>query len=165
MALQASLFDMIPLTEHFNLEEFQLGDPIPYECVPAFRALCREILEPVRTKFNCPLRITSGYRSPAENAAAHGQPNSEHMATAIMAAADFYPVPSSPGLVTCDDIFDFMRADPTLPYHQLILERGQSGSVIHVSFNAAKVGVRSVLVGATHNSAPYVAATHVEYSA
>ena len=153
---------MIPLTAHFNLEEFQLGDLIPYVCVPAFRALCREILEPVRVNFNVPLVITSGYRSPQENAEAHGQPNSEHMATPTIAAADFYP--DSPGLVTCDDIFDYMRTSPSLPYHQLILERGEKGSVIHVSFNAAKVGMRSVLIGATHNSEPYTPASHVEYS-
>ena len=151
------------LTTNFKLEEFQLNDAIPKECVLAFTSLAKYILEPVRAKFNVPLQITSGYRSPRANAEAHGQPNSEHVATPTICACDFYPVPPAPGLVTTQDVFDYMRNSPTLPYHQLILEHGVNASVIHVSFNASKYGVRSVLIGATHNSEPYTKADHVPY--
>jgi len=151
------------LSPNFRLEEFQLNDPIPAVCVAAFVTLARHILEPVRAKFNCPLVITSGYRSPKANAAAHGQPNSEHIATPTICACDFYPLPPSPGLVTAQDVFDWMRNSPGLPYHQLILEHGVNASVVHVSFNASKYGVRIVLVGATHNSEPYTKADYVPY--
>lgn len=149
------------LTEHFTLEEFQPGDAIPYECQPIFGELAEYILEPVREQFNLPLTITSGYRSPRENADAHGQPNSEHMATDTMCACDFYAAVAG-GM---RPIFDWMRKNARLPYHQLILEHGANGSsVIHVSINKLKPGIRSVLEGATHNAEPYIAVDHVPFT-
>lgn len=151
---------MEKLTEHFSLEEFQKGDAIPQECEAVFHDLAAQILEPVREQFNLPLVITSGYRSPRENAEAHGQPNSEHMATADMCACDFYA--AVVGGVR--PIFDWMRQNGALPFHQLILEHGANGSsVIHVSINRLKPGLRSVLEGATHNSEPYIAVDHVPF--
>jgi len=150
------------LTEHFALEEFQKGDPIPAECEAIFAQLAAEILEPVREEFHLPLVITSGYRSPRQNAEAHGQPNSEHMATATMCACDFY-IAIAGGI---RPIFDWMRQNPLLPFHQLILEHGGKGSsVIHVSINKMMPGVRSVLEGATHNAEKYIAIDHVPFAA
>lgn len=137
---------MVRLSQNFNLDEF--GKDIPAVCVPTLGILCVEILEPIREHVGAPLYITSGYRSPEANTAAHGQPNSEHMATADYCAADFY----------CNDVvkvFDWCRNNDSLPYHQLILEKGKLGYVIHISFNKTKPGTRSVLVGATHNSQKY----------
>ncbi len=149
------------LTEHFSLEEFRKGDPIPMECVNIFSELATQILELVREQFDLPLVITSGYRSPQENAEAHGQPNSEHMATIDKCACDFYI--AMPGGVR--PVFDWMRENAELPYHQLILEHGSNGSsVIHVSINKAMPGVRSVLEGATHNAEPYIAVDHVPFA-
>ena len=147
---------MIQLSKHFDLREFG-GDIIPAACIPAFAVLCVEILEPVREHVESPVHITSGYRSPEDNTAAHGQPNSEHMATANWCAADFF-------CQTIHDVFDWMRHSPVLPYHQLILEKGKLGYVIHVSYNRLKPGVRSVLVGATNNSEPYQIATSVPFN-
>lgn len=147
---------MIQLSTHFGSNEFETGGPIPTECLPIFERLCVEILEPVRSDFNFPLVITSGYRSPEANAEAHGQPNSEHMATTDWCACDF---------IGSRAVFDWMRLNPLLPFHQLILEHGQSGSsIIHVSINQQKVGVRSVLEGATHNASPYIKVDYVAYS-
>lgn len=152
---------MTQLSEHFALEEFQKDEAIPEECIPIFTRLAKEILEPARayagdTEF-C---ITSGYRDPLSNAAAHGQPNSEHMASPHWCACDF----TTHALVATREVFDWMRNNPALPFHQLILEHSANGgSVIHVSINDQKSGVRSVLEGATHNAAPYVAVDHVAY--
>ena len=148
------------LTHHFALEEFQKGDPIPPECVPIFTMLCEQILEPVRDYFSSALVITSGYRSPEENAAAHGQPNSEHMATPTRCAADFY----LEGVIM-RAVFDWMRNNPALPFHQLIYETdARGGAVIHVSINTElPAGTRSVLTGATHNASPYQKADYVAY--
>lgn len=103
--------------------------------------------------------LTSGYRDAQANLEAHGQPNSEHVATADCCAADFYPADGKTRA-----LFDWMRQSSSLPFHQLILEHGANGSsVIHVSWNRTKPGVRSVLEGTTHNSQPYTKVDYVAY--
>lgn len=150
---------MVQLSQNFQLDEFQKNEPIPAQCVPTFAVLAEKILEPVRAYIDSPLIITSGYRSPEANDAAHGQPNSEHVATADYCAADFYS-----SLIPARSIFDYMRNNSILPFHQLILEHGANGSsIVHVSYNRLKVGVRSVLEGATHNSEPYTKVDYVAY--
>lgn len=130
---------------------------MPEACVPAFTELCISILEPVRAKFGI-LLVTSGFRSPQSNADTHGQSNSEHIATETKCAADFYSVD-----VSALQIFDWMRMNATLPYHQLILEHGKTGDVVHVSMNKQMPGIRSVLEGATHNSEDYTKIAHADY--
>jgi Peptidase M15 len=150
-----------PLTPHFSLEEFQKDAPIPSACIGIFGELAEKILEPVRSEFQKGLVITSGYRSTKENAAAHGIPNSEHIATTFFCACDFYVEGLGSRFV-----FDWIRQNPTLPFHQLILESDASGgSIIHVSYNKTIPGVRSVLIGATHNAAPYQKVDYVVYEA
>ena len=146
---------MVKLSEHFSLEDF--GANIPAAAAPSFSQLCNLILEPVYQQFGTKLWVTSGYRSPENNAAVHGQSNSEHMATADYCAVDFFTV-------NIQKVFDWMRNSATLPYHQLILEKGKVGYVIHVSWNRLKPAVRSVLVGATNNSQPYQQVAHVEFN-
>jgi len=151
---------MTKLTEHFDLSEFRHGDTIPDACIGIFTDLAELILEPVRTHFDLFLVITSGYRSEKQNIEAHGQPNSEHMATTWMCACDFYVKGISQRMV-----FDWMRTNESLPFHQLILESSADGSsVIHVSINKMLPGVRSVLIGATHNAVPYTKADYVAYN-
>jgi len=153
------------LTPNFKLSEFMTDAEIPQECIPIFLILARDILEPLRTVAGKPLIITSGYRSMETNEAAHGQPNSEHVATANQCAADFK--------IDIDDIiaritatralFDYARLNSTLPYHQLIMERGPASVILHVSVNKLKPGVRSVLVGSENNATPYVTWSYVAY--
>jgi zinc D-Ala-D-Ala carboxypeptidase len=148
------------LSPHFERLEFEPSGPMPDECVPIFTELCLTILELVRAQFGQPLVITSGYRSPQDNAAAHGVSNSEHMATPTQCAADW----RFPGVNNMRPAFDWMRLNPSLPFHQLILEHdAQGGTIIHVSINELLPGVRSVLEGATHNAEPYVKVDHVDY--
>jgi len=150
----------IQLTTHFTLADFHKGGPIPDSYIPIYTELAVRILEPVRTEFAKPIEITSGYRSLKENTAAHGQPNSEHMATTFMCACDFYIEG-----IGMRFVFDWMRNNPFLPYHQLILESDASGiSIIHVSLNKMMPGTRSVLIGATHNTTPYAKVDHVAYA-
>lgn len=150
---------MTQLTPHFALEEFQKGDPIPSVCIGIITDLCEQVLEPVREEFGVPFIVTSGYRSPKENAEAHGQPDSEHIWTGFYCAADGYFEGVGQRIV-----FDWMRQNPRLPFHQLILESSESGtSIIHVSINRQRPGVRSVLVGATHNAEPYAKVDYVAF--
>jgi hypothetical protein len=139
------------------LANFQKHAPIPAVAVPSFSSMANLILEPVYAEFVTTLYFTSGYRDEAENIAAHGQSNSEHMATADYCAVDFF-------CLGVEKVFDWLRNSPTIPYHQLILERGKVGYVIHVSWNRLKPGVRSVLSGATENSQPYEQVSHVEFN-
>lgn len=149
------------LSEHFQSSEFENDAVIPAQCVPIFMRLCSEILEPARTFAGGTWQITSGYRDPAANAAAHGQPNSEHMATEHWCAADGLPTSGK----SVRETFDWMRNNPALPFHQLILEHSANGSsVIHVSINDQKPGIRSVLEGATHNAEPYAKVDYVAYN-
>ena len=150
----------VPLTAHFHLSEFEHGATIPDECIPIFVELCAKILEPIRAVFDKQLIITSGYRSPESNAEAHGQPNSEHMASPMMCACDFYLQG-----IGMRFVFDFLRNSPVFPYHQLILEHSPSGStIIHCSINKMKPGVRSVLEGATHNAEEYTVVDHIPFN-
>ncbi len=152
---------MTQLCEHFALQEFSRDGRIPESCHIVLSRLCLDVLEPVRAHFGVPLTITSGYRPPEANAEARGQPNSEHIYSAVWAAADFALPASGP---TPREVFDWMRWNPSLPYHQLILEHGQLSTVIHVSMNTQLPGMRSVLEGATHNSIPYIQVDHADYA-
>jgi hypothetical protein len=149
----------MPLSDHFDLNEFDQDGAILPACLPVLTNLCQSVLEPIRAQFG-PLLVTSGYRPPLANAEAHGQPNSEHIYTPAWAAADFAP----PAGVSPRSVFDWCRKNPSLPYHQLILEHGQVSTVIHVSINLRMPGVRSVLEGATHNAVPYIKIEHVDYA-
>lgn len=147
------------LSSHFELKEFDRKGEMPAACEGILKRLCVEVLEPVREHFG-PILITSGYRSPEANAEAHGQPNSEHIYTPAWCAADFFisGLPMRP-------VFDWMRNNAELPFHQLILEHGANGSsVVHVSINSRMPGTRSVLEGATHNAEPYIKADYVAYN-
>ena len=122
-----------------------------------FEVLCQNILEPIRSHFGKPIIITSGYRPPAANAAAHGVPNSEHIAIpGVCCACDFTVDNRFGALISNRVIFDWIRTNPFLPFHQVIFEHAANGSsIIHVSYNAGKVEQRSALEGAEYNQSAY----------
>ena len=81
-----------PLTAHFTAAELRADDP---SASPGIVANCKrvaEFLEVIRAALgNSPIRVTSGYRSPAYNARVGGAPSSSHQ-TGL--AADFVPLNS-----------------------------------------------------------------------
>lgn len=125
------------LSPHFSLPEFvksQMAlrhgirnDPTP-EHRAALKLLCVKVLEPVRTHYGKPVRITSGYRSAALNRAVGGATSSQHSKGE---AADF-EVPGVSNLEVARWVRDNLNFD------QLILEfytPGQPNSGwIHVSY-------------------------------
>lgn len=144
------------LSEHFDQGEFENDGPIPPECIPVFQQLCQLVLEPIRAHLGRPILITSGYRSPEANKAAHGVPNSEHVASPEWCAADFTFNTTFGQLVSVRAAFDWIRNNPTIPFHQVILEHGATGSsIIHISYNTENIDDRSALEGATHNASAY----------
>lgn len=71
------------LSEHFRLSEFtRTGTGLPNQPTDehrlSLRALCVDVLEPLRAYVGAPVRITSGYRSQAVNEAVGGSATSQH---------------------------------------------------------------------------------------
>lgn len=68
------------LTANFSLAEFQSHDgaAFPQSVIPNLRELATQ-LEVLRAEVGTSIHITSGYRSPAHNAAVGGAKNSQHM--------------------------------------------------------------------------------------
>lgn len=97
------------LSPHFWLHEFlatahtELANVPNAAIIGNLEALCVNVLEPMRAALGGPVVITSGYRSPALNAAVGGVPNSQHQ---LGEAADLY----IPG-VELDDIIDWLVRD------------------------------------------------------
>lgn len=125
------------LSAHFSLAEFVKSqaatrkgirnDP-PQSAIAAMQVLCAQVLEPVRARFGRPVKISSGYRSPALNRAIGGVASSQHVKGE---AADF----EVPGVSNLEVAQWMMRR---LNYDQLILEfyhPGQPNSGwVHVSY-------------------------------
>lgn len=68
------------LSPHFRLEEFAChdGTPVPEHAHQALRELCREYLEPLRSRYGA-TTIISGYRTPEWNRAVGGAVRSYHV--------------------------------------------------------------------------------------
>ena len=73
---------------YFDLAEFVKSDTAKkkgidntpsFEIVDHLNELVREILEPLRAAYGAPIRVSSGYRCPALNAAVKGAATSVHM--------------------------------------------------------------------------------------
>ena len=121
------------LAEHFTVMELcdsqtaaRLGldnTPTP-ESIDNLRLRCTTILEPARAALG-PLRISSGYRAPAVNAAVGGSAHSDHMRGF---AADVIPV-------EVDTLTLARWVTQWVPYDQVIGEFGtpEQPAWIHVS--------------------------------
>lgn len=104
------------LTAHFQLEEFTRSataircgiDNTPNEeQIANLKALCEEVLEPLRQHIGKPVVISSGYRCPKLNAAVGGVSNSQHMKGE---AADL----RIPSLAEGRQWMEWIRSPPTL---------------------------------------------------
>ena len=113
------------LSPNFKYDEFiqsdtakRLGIPNepPDSALPMARALCEKMLEPIRAKWG-PLRITSGYRSPALNIEIGGAATSDHCWDDLSAAADVQPINAG-----MKEVFDWLRLESGLPFDQILLE-------------------------------------------
>lgn len=121
------------LTPHFSLAEMTRTSIRGLLNVPGerererLRLLCEFVLEPVRKRFNAPVIVHSGYRSPLVNDRVGGSQTSQHMTGE---AADIH--------VHGVDHFTVVRwIAKELYFDQLILEFVSSdgiGGWIHVSY-------------------------------
>lgn len=135
------------LSDHFELGEFvrseiatrrDLDNTPSAEVVRNLRALCVNVLEPLRSAIGHGIQITSGYRSLAVNAAVGGAPSSDHQ---YGLAADIVAPP-----LTVDELADAVRAlAPYVPLKQAIREF-PPGGWLHVSVDLGASPKREFLV-------------------
>ena len=116
------------LGKHFTLAEMTTTDTgltntPSAEYIAALARLVALVLDPLRADLGRPVRVTSGYRSPAVNAQVGGSATSQHLRGE---AADI----KVDGMTTADVARAIHRL--RLPVDQCIVERGDAGWV-HVS--------------------------------
>ncbi|MDR7523171.1 MAG: D-Ala-D-Ala carboxypeptidase family metallohydrolase [Armatimonadota bacterium] len=143
------------LSKHFTLDEFTFSqtairqglDNAPDEShIEHMRALCVNVLEPLRAVIGKPIQITSGYRSPKVNAAIGGSRRSQHIEGK---AADIV----CPAIGTLALFKALVRAG--LPYDQLIFE----GTWVHVSYDESRSREEILLATFKAGRATYTALT------
>lgn len=127
----------VQLSPHFKLSEFTKSstatarhiDNTPNdEQIRNLKALCENVLEPLRQHFNVPIIIGSGYRCPKLKAAVGGVKNSQHQ---YGEAADIHIPDEATGKRW------FVWLMDNVPFHQLIWEKSTPSSThhwIHVAF-------------------------------
>ncbi len=103
------------------------------------KALCEEVLEPLRQWYGKPIIIGSGYRSPALNKAVGGVKNSQHMTGE---ACDIHIPDEATGKRW------FVWLMDNVPFHQLIWEKSTPSSNhhwIHVAFKRTGINKQQVI--------------------
>ena len=124
------------LGAHFTLRELTvsskasalgLDNAPPPEAVRRLGLLVERVLDPLRSALGRPVRVTSGYRSPAVNAAIGGSRTSQHMTGE---AADI----KVEGVSAPDLAAAIVRLG--LPVDQVIWYAPERGGHVHVSHRA-----------------------------
>ena len=105
-------FTLGEMTDSGTARERHIDNTPTPEAVDNLRALCCEVLEPLRSRFGRTI-ISSGYRSRALNEAVHGAANSQHLRGE---AADI----NCSSLSEARRRFEFIRDN--LDFDQLLLE-------------------------------------------
>ena len=143
------------LSEHFNLKEFtksetairkRIDNTPNAEHAQNLKNVCEKILEPVRRHFGKPVRINSGYRGPALNAAVGGSSKSQHCnGEAVDFEIDGLPNPDLAKWVAENCEFD-----------QIILEfydpkEGPNSGWVHASYTSKGANRKQKLTALTEN--------------
>ena len=124
--------------KHFTIRELSrstaatergiLNEPPP-EVEARLIALVDAVLDPLREALSCPVRVTSGYRSPAVNAAIGGSATSQH----VQGEAADIRVRG----VASEELARLVVA-LALPFDQLIWYDPERGGHLHVSHTARR---------------------------
>ena len=145
----------LQLSEHFNLKEFtrsetairkRIDNTPNAEHAENLKKVCEKILQPVRNHFGKPVRINSGYRGPALNAAVGGSSKSQHCnGMAVDFEIDGLPNPELAKWVSENCEFD-----------QIILEfydpkEGPNSGWVHASYTSKGTNRKQKLTAVTEN--------------
>ncbi len=124
------------LTSNFTLNELvysvtaeanKIDNRPNVKVVANLKALCENVLQPLRDYLGCPFIVSSGFRCAELNKKVGGRSNSQHL---LGEAADFV-VPQR----NLKDVFNYIKGH--LKYDQLLFEYDSSGNRwIHVSYRA-----------------------------
>ena len=123
------------LTNNFTLNELiysttaeknKIDNTPSQPVIKNLKALCENVLQPLRNNLGCPIVITSGFRCAVLNKRVGGASNSQHL---YGQAADLI-VPQK----NLKDVFNYIKSH--LPYDQLLYEYSKSDKWIHVSYRA-----------------------------
>lgn len=146
MTLISPHFTLRELSYSQNAERKGIDNTPPPEVVENLKALCREVLEPLRAAVG-PVTITSGYRSPALNKVVGGNPKGQHP---LGQAAD----------IECFSLSTRALAEKVialrLPFDQMIMEfasdKDPNAGWVHVS-HKKEGGNRGQILRAVRNEA------------
>ena len=128
----------IKLTKNFTLDEMcksKKAKELRIKNVPSpvvvgrLRALCENVLQPLRDYMGEPVIINSGYRSPELNKKIGGVHSSQHV---IGEAAD---INCKGSISYAEEIITYIMLN--LKFDQLILERKKSAIWVHVSYTTS----------------------------
>jgi putative chitinase len=154
-AIAGKVAPEMQLSEHFNLKEFtksetairkRIDNTPNAEHAQNLKNVCEKILEPVRNHFGKPVRINSGYRGPALNAAVGGSGKSQHCnGEAVDFEIDGLPNPELARWVSENCEFD-----------QIILEfydpkEGPNSGWVHASYTSKGPNRKQKLTAVTEN--------------
>ena len=123
------------LSPHFTLSEFEattthLPNAAPPSAVTSLRLLCARVLEPLRAAWGVPVKISSGFRSVAVNAAIKGAKRSQHL---YGCAADVVPIGMPIEEAMRVAVAEMLREG--LPVGQIIVYPNAETPFIHVSID------------------------------
>lgn len=120
-------FTLNELTYSVTAESNRIDNRPSVQVISNLKALCENVLQPLRNALGCPIIITSGFRCALLNKRIGGRPNSQHLTGH---AADFI-VPRK----NLKEVFNFIRDN--LPYDQLLYEYAKDGlKWVHVSYRS-----------------------------
>lgn len=139
------------LTEHFTDEELGVAD-CEQRLVNNASFLCQQLLEPIRNRWNHPVRVHDGYRDPGHNARVGGKQTSFHLFDNGKAAVDFDVVG-----VDLRETFDWIRLQSGLPFDKVILEfSGGHPACVHLQVDSQNKPRRQAFTGETGDGKNYV---------
>ncbi|MBI5887074.1 MAG: peptidase M15 [Deltaproteobacteria bacterium] len=105
--------------------------------------LATYVLQPIRDRWGG-IKVTSGYRSTAVNAAIGSTPHSQHL---FGEAADFVPLVAGVSVSQkLDSIFAWLVSESGIPFGQCIRETSGSRQWIHVSLPRLNAANQDALV-------------------
>jgi hypothetical protein len=131
MKLSAHL-DLSEVTRSESAKRNGISNMPTEQHIANFKLLAEKVFEPIRMHFNCPIHISSAYRSIELNRAVKGSLTSQH----CTGEAIDVDMDGSPSGVTNKMVFDYIKDN--LEFDQLIYEFGDSKNPdwVHVSYES-----------------------------